>query len=102
LASGYIGITEAARYLDLSPKTLRRRITTTAGTESPTGTEDIVYVARSSDLLLYEGGIRARVLPETKASNLTVVLQVYSYVAFTAGRYPQSVVEITGLTAPTF
>ena len=41
-------------------------------------------------------------LPETKAQNLTVLLQIYNYLAFSAGRYPQSVVEITGLTAPTF
>jgi HK97 family phage major capsid protein len=75
-------------------------ITTTAGLESPTGTEDVIYVLRASDLVLYESGIRARVLPETKAANLTVLLQIYSYLAFTAGRYPQSVVQITGLTPP--
>lgn len=64
--------------------------------------EDIVIVARVSDLVLWEGGIRARVLPETKAANLTVVLQVYSYLAFTAGRYPQSTCVLTGLTAPSW
>jgi hypothetical protein len=42
------------------------------------------------------------VLPETKAQNLTVILQVYRYLAFSAARYPQSIVQITGLTAPTF
>jgi len=71
-------------------------------TNSGAGTEDIVYVMRSSDLILWESGIRARVLPETRAVNLTVLLQVYNYLAFTAARYPQSVVQITGLTAPTF
>jgi HK97 family phage major capsid protein len=75
-------------------------ITTTAG-GSP-GTQDLIYVARVSDLVLWESGIRARVLPETKAANLTVLLQIYNYLAFSAGRYPQSVVEITGLTAPTW
>jgi hypothetical protein len=55
-----------------------------------------------SDIVLWESGIRARVLPETKAQNLTVLLQIYSYLAFSAARYPQSVIEITGLTAPTF
>jgi hypothetical protein len=64
--------------------------------------EDPVFVVRASDLVLWEGGIRARVLPETKATTLTVLLQIYSYLAFTAARYPASVVEITGLTAPTF
>jgi hypothetical protein len=66
------------------------------------GTEDPVLVMRASDIVLWEGGIRARVLPEPKAQNLTVILQVYGYLAFSAARYPQSVVEITGLTAPTF
>jgi HK97 family phage major capsid protein len=71
-------------------------------TNSGAGTEDIVYVLRSSDLILWEGGIRARVLPETRAANLTVLLQIYNYLAFTAARYPASVVMITGLIAPTF
>jgi HK97 family phage major capsid protein len=66
------------------------------------GTEDPILVLRASDIVLWEGGIRARVLPETKGQNLTVILQVYGYLAFSAARYPQSVVQITGLTAPTF
>lgn len=66
--------------------------------------EDAIFVMRSSDLVLYEGGIRSRVLPETRANSLTVLLQIYSYLAFSAARYPASVVEITGtgLVAPTF
>jgi len=64
--------------------------------------EDVIYVLRASDLTLWESGIRARVLPETKASSLTVLLQVYSYLAFSAGRYPQSIATITGLTAPSW
>ena len=58
----------------------------------------------SSDLLLFESGIRTRVLPDVGSGNLTVRLQVYGYLAFTAGRYPQSVVEIggAGLVAPSF
>ena len=66
------------------------------------GDEDPVYVLRASDVVLWESGIRARVLPETKATTLTVLLQIYSYLAFSAARYPTSIVEITGLTAPTF
>jgi HK97 family phage major capsid protein len=78
-------------------------ITISNGDESgATGDEDIIYVLRASDLVLWESGIRARVLPETKAYNLTVLLQIYNYLAFSAARYPQSVVEIVGLTAPTF
>ncbi|MFI5973517.1 phage major capsid protein [Streptomyces sp. NPDC051452] len=67
-------------------------------------TEDVIHVLRASDVILYESGIRSRVLPEVGSGNLTVRLQVYGYLAFTAARYPQSVVEIggTGLIAPSF
>ena len=64
--------------------------------------QDYVYVMRSSDLILWESGLRTRVLPETNASTLTVLLQVFSYIAFTAGRYPASVVEVQGLASPTW
>jgi HK97 family phage major capsid protein len=66
--------------------------------------EDVIHVLRASDLLLYESGIRTRVLPDVGSGNLTVRLQVYGYIAFTAARYAQSVVEIggAGLAAPTF
>jgi HK97 family phage major capsid protein len=78
-------------------------ITTTAGPGGTgVGTDDQIYVTRASDLILWETGVRGRVLPESKATTLTVLLQIYSYVAFTAARYPQSTVVIQGLTAPTF
>jgi HK97 family phage major capsid protein len=79
-------------------------ISTTQGSTGGTsvGTDDVIYVMRASDLVLWESGIRARVLPEPKASTLGVILQVYSYVAFAASRYPQSVCCITGLSAPSF
>lgn len=66
--------------------------------------EDVVHVLRASDLLLYESGIRSRVLPEVGSGTLTVRLQVYGYLAFTAARYPKSVVEVggSGLIAPSF
>jgi hypothetical protein len=43
--------------------------------------EDPIFVMRASDLVLFESGIRARVMPETKAQTLTVILQVYSYIS---------------------
>lgn len=52
------------------------------------GTEDPILVLHSSDLIPWESGILARALPEPKASTLTVRLQVYSYQAFSAARYP--------------
>lgn len=41
-------------------------------------------------------------LMSTLSGQLTVRLQVFGYLTFTAARYPQSTAEITGLTAPTF
>lgn len=64
--------------------------------------EDCIFVMRASDVVLWESGVRARVLPEVKAQNLTVLLQIYNYLAFSAARYPASVKTITGLTEPTF
>jgi hypothetical protein len=64
--------------------------------------EDPIFVMRASDLVLFESGIRARVMPETKAQTLTLILQVYSYISYTAARFPQSICQISGLVAPTF
>jgi len=72
-------------------------ITSGAGTN-----QDYIYVLRSSDLILFESGVRTRVLPETYGNQLSVLLQVYSYIAFTAARYPASVCTITGATPPTW
>ena len=70
-----------------------------------TGTnEDVIWVMRAADLLLFESSIRTRVLPEVGSGTLTTRLQVYGYAAFTAGRQPKGIVEIggAGLVAPTF
>jgi hypothetical protein len=75
---------------------------TTAGGGSGVGTDDVAYLGRFSDCLLFEGFPRARVLPETRATSLTVLLQVFAYAAFSAQRYSQSIVQLTGLSAPTF
>ncbi|ASD53407.1 major capsid protein [Mycobacterium phage Lucky2013] len=66
--------------------------------------QDVIHVLRASDLALFESSVRMRALQETRAESLTVLLQVYGYLAFTAARFPQSVVEISGtaLSAPTF
>lgn len=75
---------------------------TTLGSETPTGTEDPILIGRVSDSILWESGIRTRAMPETLSGQLTVRLQVFGYLAFTAARYAQSFAEVTGLTAPTF
>jgi HK97 family phage major capsid protein len=66
--------------------------------------EDMVLVLKADDVVLYESGIRTRVLQETLSGTLTVRLQVYGYLAFSAGRYAASLARITGagLVAPTF
>lgn len=66
--------------------------------------EDVVILTRMIDHILFEGGLRARVLPEVLSGGLGVRLQVYKYVAFTAARFPAatSIVTGTGLATPTF
>lgn len=68
------------------------------------GTEDKIIVTKADDHLLFEGQLRTRVLPEIGSGTLTVRLQVYKYVAFTAARFPTAttIVGGTGLIAPTF
>lgn len=66
--------------------------------------EDVIHVLRVSDLLLFESSIRTRTLEQTRADNLTILLQVYGFLAFSAERQPKGVCEIggTALTAPSF
>lgn len=78
-----------------------------------TPAEDLVFVYRSADLLLWEDGDgmpRELRFEQTLGNQLTVKLVVYGYSAFTAGRYPKAVgrvggadtVAAQGLVAPTF
>jgi hypothetical protein len=66
--------------------------------------EDRVIVTRSSDALLLESAPRLRVLVDQGSATLTVRLQLYRFVAFTAALQPAatSVVAGTGLTTPAF
>jgi hypothetical protein len=77
-------------------------ISTTSGAEYSTyGDEDQILLLRAPDIVLYESGLRARVLPEPKASTLEVLIQLYSYLAI-AVRFPGSICSVTGFTPPTF
>lgn len=73
-----------------------------------TGTdEDVVIVARASDLLLWEednGMPRELTFEQPQGKKLLVDLIAYGYSAFTAGRYPKGIAKITGtgLVTPTF
>lgn len=64
--------------------------------------QDAIIITKADDLYLYESPVVARALPQTYGNQLTVLLQVYEYMAFTAARYPASVAYITGteLTNP--
>lgn len=84
------------------PVVLDANITTTAGNETGGGTEDVAYVLRASDLFLWERTPTAQALRNPYAAQLSVLLELYSYVAWQPARYPQSIAEITGLTAPTW
>lgn len=66
--------------------------------------EDRVIATLSTDHVFFEGALRTRALPEVLSGTLTVRLQVYAYVAFTAERYPgaTSIIAGTGLITPTF
>lgn len=66
--------------------------------------QDAVILTKADDLYLYESPIVVRALPQTYGNQLTVLLQVYEYMAFTAARYPVSVGTVTGtgLVTPTF
>ncbi len=69
------------------------------------GPEDLVWVYRRSDILLYEqngGTPRELRFEQTLASQLTVTLVLYGYLAFTAGRYPTAVGQIGGNSAAGF
>lgn len=71
-------------------------VPTTVGTNN----EDIIFVADTSELHLWEDGDGSPQMlsfEQTAGSNLTTTLVVYSYVAFTGGRYPQAVAKVGGL-----
>jgi len=79
-------------------------ITTTAGAGSD---EDIVYVVRRADMLLFEQGNGAPAqirMEQTLGGSLTIKMVVYSYVGFVGGRYPAAISTVygTGLVAPSF
>lgn len=66
--------------------------------------EDRIVVARANDVVLMESPPKAEVFREPLASQMSVFLRVYEYVALHASRYPKSISVIsgTGLAAPTF
>jgi hypothetical protein len=66
--------------------------------------QDEIYVVSSPDLILWEGPLQARVMPEVGSGTLTVRLQLFAYSAFASGRQPKaiSVISGAGLVTPAF
>jgi HK97 family phage major capsid protein len=71
-------------------------IPSTVGTNS----EDVVLALDTHELHLWEDGDglpRQLSFEQTSGNNLTTTLVVYSYIAFTAGRYPGASAKVGGL-----
>lgn len=66
--------------------------------------QDVVIVSRMDDNWLMESPVTTRALPQTYGAQLSVLFQIYEYMAFTAARYPtaNSVLVGTGLTPPVY
>jgi HK97 family phage major capsid protein len=64
--------------------------------------EERIVATRTSDLYLWEGSMRTRVLQEVLSGTLQVRFQVFNYAAFMPNRRPEtvSVVSGTGVIAP--
>lgn len=64
--------------------------------------EERIIATRTSDLYLWEGSMRTRVLSEVLSGTMQIRFQVYNYLVFMANRRPEviSVISGTGLVAP--
>ncbi|GLZ36219.1 hypothetical protein Lesp02_84060 [Lentzea sp. NBRC 105346] len=64
--------------------------------------EEWMFNARTSDMYLWEGAKRTRVLQEVLSGTLQIRFQVYEYAAFMPDRRPEqiSIIKGTGLLAP--
>lgn len=58
--------------------------------------QDVVLVARMSDVYLWEGSVRAEAFEQTFAQNLSLFVRLYNYVSFQPGRYPKAIAAVTG------
>lgn len=66
--------------------------------------QDVIVVARMSDIYAWEGTPKAETFEQTYANNMSVLCRLYNYGSFQAGRYTQSIAAITGTgaVAPVF
>lgn len=58
--------------------------------------QDVIIVARMSDVYGWEGTPRAETFEQTYAQNMSVLCRLYNYASFQAGRYPAAIATITG------
>lgn len=58
--------------------------------------QDVVIVSRADENYLYESPIVTRALPQTYGAQLSVLLQLYNYGAYTASRYPNANAALVG------
>jgi HK97 family phage major capsid protein len=58
--------------------------------------QDVALVGRFDENFLYESPITTRMLPQTLGAQLSMLLQLYGYAAFTAARYPVANTAIVG------
>jgi HK97 family phage major capsid protein len=63
--------------------------------------QDVILLARMSDVYLWEGNVRAEAFEQTYAAQLSLFVRLYNYVSFQAGRYPKSIAAVTGTGAVT-
>jgi HK97 family phage major capsid protein len=66
--------------------------------------EDEIYVVDTTELILAEGDLRARVLSEVLSGTLQIRLQLYAFSAWAGGRRPKTIARISGagLATPAF
>lgn len=62
------------------------------------GTGDMIGLVVEDDMILWEGNLRMRVLPEVLSGKLQVRIQIYAYSAFMPNRYPGGTTLVTGTT----
>jgi len=58
--------------------------------------QDVILIARMSDVYLWEGNVRAEAFEQTYAQQLSLFVRLYNYVSFQPGRYPKALAAVTG------
>jgi hypothetical protein len=66
--------------------------------------QSVILGGRFEENYLFESPVVTRVLPQTYGNQMSVLLQIYGYIAYTAARYANAnfVIQGTGLVTPTF